>query len=84
MIDSKDMALRGRIGGYAKAAKYSPQELTGAARAGFLRRFTPNDDNLSEGERIRRTQANLKAHMAKLARLSAIKRRSNKSKQPCS
>ena len=74
-VDSKDMSRRGKIGGFSKAAKYSPQELTGAARAGFLRRFIPNDDNLSEGERMRRTQANLKAYMARLARLSAIKRR---------
>jgi len=82
MIDSKDMALRGRIGGFSKAAKYSPQELTGAARAGFLKQFIPNDDNLSEDERMRRTQANLRAHMSRLARLSSLKRRSNKSKHP--
>jgi len=74
-IDNRDMALRGRIGGYAKAARYSPQELTGAARDGFLRRFTPDDDSLSENEKARRTQANLKAHMARLARLSAVKRK---------
>ena len=75
VIDSRDMSLRGKIGGFSKAAKYSPQELTGAARAGFLKRFIPNDDNLSEGERMRRTQANLRAHMARLARLSAMKRK---------
>jgi len=43
-LNSKDMALRGRIGGYAKAAKYNSQELTGAARAGFLKRFIPQDE----------------------------------------
>lgn len=75
VVDSRDMSLRGRIGGYARAGKYSPQELTGAARAGFLRRFIPDDDNLSEDERLRRAQANLRAHMARLARLSAIKRK---------
>ena len=75
VIDSRDMSLRGKIGGFSKAAKYSPQELTGAARVGFLKRFIPNDDNLSEGERMRRTQANLRAHMARLARLSAMKRK---------
>lgn len=74
-VDSKDMALRGRIGGYSKAAKYNSQELTRAARAGFLRRFIPDDANLSEDERLRRAQANLRAHMARLARLSAIKRK---------
>ena len=75
IVDSKDMALRGRIGGYSKAAKYNPQELTGAARAGFLRRFIPDDDTLTEQERLRRGQANLKAYMNRLARLSAIKRK---------
>lgn len=74
-IDNRDMALRGRIGGYAKAAKYNSQELTQAARAGFLNRFIPDDDTLTEQERLRRGQANLKAHMNRLARLSAIKRK---------
>jgi len=75
IADSKDMALRGRIGGYARAARYSPDELTCAARRGFMARFEPRDPLLSEEERQRRTQANLKAHMARLARLSAIKRK---------
>ena len=74
-MDSRDMALRGRIGGFARAAKYDSQELTGAARAGFLRRFQPQEQGLSEEERLRRTQSALKAHMAKLARLSALSRR---------
>jgi hypothetical protein len=78
VVDSKDMALRGRIGGYARAARYSPDELTSAARQGFMARFEPQDPLLSEGERQRRAQANLKAHMARLARLSAIKRKNNK------
>ena len=69
-----DMALRGKIGGYAKAARYSPEELTGAARRGFIARFVPQEQGLSQEERQRRAQAGLKAHMAKLARLSAIKR----------
>lgn len=72
---SSEMGLRGRIGGYAKAAKYSPEQLTGAARAGFLQRFEPQDPLLSEEERQRRAQAALKAHMARLARLSALARR---------
>ena len=74
-MDSRDMALRGRIGGFARAAKYDSQELTGAARAGFLLRFQPQEQGLSEEERLRRAQAALKAHMAKLARLSALSRR---------
>ena len=69
------MAARGRIGGYARAAKYSPEQLTGAARAGFLKRFEPDELGLSSEEQLRRTQAALRAHMAKLARLSALSRR---------
>ena len=70
-----DMAARGRIGGYSRAALYSPEELTGKARQGFLRRFEPTDPSLSPEERNRRAQAALRAHMAKLARKSAQKRR---------
>ena len=75
VVDSKDMALRGRIGGFARAAKYSRDELTSSARRGFMARFEPQDPLLSEEERQRRAQASLRAHMAKLARLSAIKRK---------
>lgn len=77
---TSEMALRGRIGGYAKAAKYPPNQLTGAARAGFLRRFEPRDSSLSEDERHRRAKCALAAHMAKLARLSSIARRERKGK----
>lgn len=74
-VDSKDMALRGRIGGFARAAKYPRDELTSSARRSFMARFEPQDPSLSEEERQRRAQANLRAHMARLARLSAIKRK---------
>ena len=73
-FSNTDMALRGRIGGYAKASRYPPEQLTGAARRGFMARFEPQEQGLSQEERERRAQAALKAHMAKLARLSAIKR----------
>jgi len=72
---SSDMALRGRIGGFARAARYGPEELTAAARAGFLKRFEPQDPDLSMEERQRRAQAGLRAHMARLAMLSAQARR---------
>lgn len=74
-FDSRDMALRGRIGGYSRAAKYPAAELTRGARAGFLKRFEPTDPSLTEQERQRRTECNLKAYMAKLARKSALARR---------
>ena len=73
--DPSDMAARGRIGGYARAAKYPAQELTKAARNGFLRRFEPADPNLSPEERQRRVQCGLKAHMARLTRLSIVARK---------
>jgi len=80
-ISSKDMGYRGKIGGYARAAKYGPHDLTGAARAGFLKRFEPQDPSLSEEERQRRTQAALKAYMAGLSRLSAISRQKHNGKK---
>lgn len=75
MTVNSDMASRGRVGGFVRASRYTPEELTGAARAGFLRRFEPQDQSLSPEERHRRGQAALKAHMARLARLSALARR---------
>jgi hypothetical protein len=69
--DASDMAARGRIGGYARAARYAPNELTGAARSGFMKRFEPKDPHLTPDERQRRTEAALRAHMARLSRLSA-------------
>ena len=79
-FDSADMALRGRIGGFSRAAKHSPEELTGAARAGFLRRFISDDPSLSEEEKQRRARAGLKSYMAKLARKSAQARQKGKGK----
>ena len=70
-LDHRDAYLRGRIGGYAKAAKHPADELTTAARRGFMARFQPSDPDLSDDERQRRAQAALKAHMAKLAYLSS-------------
>ena len=74
-FDSADMASRGRIGGYSRAAKYGPEELTGKARAAFLRRFEPKDPDLPPEEKQRRAYAALRAHMAKLARKSVLARR---------
>ena len=74
-----DMSLRGAIGAYARLARYSPGELTMAARRGFLDRFLRAVDDATPGlddqERQRRAAALLKVHMLRLARLSAISRR---------
>ncbi len=71
-FDSRDMAARGKIGGYARAAKYCPDELTGAARQGFMARFYRDlPDGLSQEEADRRARALLNSHMARLALKSA-------------
>src|SRR2546423_13342803 len=73
-----DMALRGRIGGFTKASRYPREELTAAARSGFLERFEREvdpDGLLGDTERARRAQAALRAYMARLAFRSATSRR---------
>jgi len=74
-LDPHDASLRGRIGGFAKAAKHPADTLTTAARCGFMARFEPSEPDLDDTERQRRTQAALRAHMAKLAYLSSKARR---------
>lgn len=77
-VSSSEMALRGRIGGFVRSSRYPREQLTVAARDGFLARFVlevdPNSE-LSNEERQRRALAARKAHMARLARLSAESRR---------
>ena len=76
---SEVRAAAGRIGGHANSSRYSPQELTAPARAGFLGRFLKEVDAASPGlpevERQRRATALLKAHMGRLAMRSAAARR---------
>ena len=72
-------ALAGRIGGFARAARYNPEELTGAARRAFLDRFEREVDPqgvLPPEERARRATAARKAYFARLALKSAAARRS--------
>lgn len=79
------MALRGRIGGYAKASRYPPPQLTQAARATFLARFERDVDPhglLPAEERQRRAQAALRAHMARLALMSVEARRKRAAGHP--
>ncbi|MDP2725999.1 MAG: hypothetical protein Q8P59_00505 [Dehalococcoidia bacterium] len=80
MVNTREhLAHAGRIGGLTRASRYSPQELTAKARAGFLARFLTqvdaNTPGLPENERQRRANALLKAHMSKLAHRSAKVRR---------
>ena len=77
-LDPHDAALRGRIGGFAKAAKYPSETLTTAARRGFMARFEPTDPDLDDKERQRQAQAALRAYMARLAYLSSKARADHK------
>ena len=79
------MARRGRIGGHSRAARYSPEELTGKARATFRDSFREGHTcslwtvalpaDLPEGERVRRSGALRQAHYARLQRRSALARK---------
>jgi hypothetical protein len=77
-FDSREMSRRGRIGGYAQKARHDPRETTRKARESFRARFYQQvdpDGVLPDAERERYAEAALKAHMARLARLSANARR---------
>lgn len=74
-LNSRDMAMRGRVGGFVKASRYPPAQLTEAARDGFLKRFLPEDTSLSPQERERRAKCSLRAYMAALSRRSVLARR---------
>ncbi len=74
-LTPEQLSTRGRAGAYALHAQRDPRETTAAARAAFRRRFEPDDPDLSDAERERRTDAALKAYMTGLS-LKASKARS--------
>jgi len=77
-FNPSDYALRGRIGGFTKASRYSGAEGTKEARKAFMDRFDKLVDpegKLPVEERTRRAEAARKAHMNELARRSAQARR---------
>ena len=83
-FDSSEMALRGRIGGFVRASRFPSDQLTAAARDGFLSRFEHQvdpDNQLSLDERQRRALAARKAYMAQLAYRSAKARARTRSSQ---
>ena len=83
-ISPEERSLIGRIGGYARAAKYDGRAVTKAARAAYLAKWVNEVDPervLPEAERDRRAEAALKSHMAKLAFRSAQARRARKAAQ---
>lgn len=76
------MALLGRIGGFARSARYDNRQVTSAAREEFLERFVHQVDPqalLPKHERARRAQAARRAYFARLAFRSAEVRRLRKS-----
>jgi hypothetical protein len=80
-FDPREMALRGRIGGFAQKAKHDPKVTTAKARASFLGRFERDVDpngELPEDERLRRAEAARRAYFSRLAHKSAQARRSRR------
>jgi hypothetical protein len=77
-FDPADMASRGRIGAFTTHSRHDPHATTERARAAFMERFERQVDPeraLSADERARRADYACRAHMARLARLSARARR---------
>jgi hypothetical protein len=73
----------GRIGAHILHATHDSRELTVAARAKFFEKFLNQVDPdriLPEGERLRRAEHALRAHMLKLAYRSAKARRERKAR----
>ncbi len=69
--------MRARAGGFARAALYTPAEIVGPARRGFLARFVHQVDpdlQLDDTERERRAKAALRSHMQALALKSSLAR----------
>ena len=76
--------LRGRMGGFALAAKRNPKTYTASARAAFMDRFLNEvdpDRTLPSDERERRAVAARRAYFARLAMTSARSRRRAKAKR---
>ena len=68
--------LRGKLGAAVQQSLHDPREYTLAARRAFLARFWPDDPTLLPEEAERRARAARRAHMLRLAYLSAKARRS--------
>ncbi len=84
MFSQSTAKLAGRIGGFVRASRVPREQLTAAARAGFLARFEREVDpehQLSTEERRRRAEAARRAYMARLALLSAQSRRKSQARK---
>lgn len=75
-LSPSERSQRARIGGFAQKVKHDPKETTRKAREVFREQFyegIPADP--PQAERDRRAEAAFKAHVARLAFLSAKARR---------
>ena len=73
------------MGGFILHARYDSHEITGPARKVFLDRFEREADPtgvLTAEERGQRAYQLLRAHMARLAYRSALKRKRSQQKNP--
>jgi hypothetical protein len=71
------MSLRGKIGAAVTHSRHDGKALTAPAREAFLKRFLDEVDpnrQLPEPERERRAEHARRAHMLRIARLSALAR----------
>lgn len=82
MLSPEERSLRARIGAHALHGSHDSRGLTANARAAFLQRFVDQVDQespgLPEGERLRRAEHLLRAHMARLALRSSKARRKSR------
>ena len=83
-FDPSLMALRGRIGGHATAARHDSRETTAKARQVFNDSFetaVDPDGQLLPEERVRRAAQARREHFARLAYLSVAARRERASRR---
>jgi hypothetical protein len=78
-LSPEQLSQRGRIGAHTLHATHDSRELTANARAAFQKRFLDQVDEatpgLPEGERLRRAEHLLRAHMTRLALASSKARK---------
>lgn len=77
-LSPEQRSLRASLAAHELHARHDSRELTANARAAFLKRFVDQVDQespgLPEGERIRRAEHLLRAHMRRLALRSSRSR----------
>jgi hypothetical protein len=77
-LDREELRARGRIGGHVLHSKYDSHAIAARARDGLTQKFLDQvdpDRTLPEEERLRRADHARRAHMLRIARLSAQARK---------